>query len=58
MAAYEKKHPEVLLPHVIATVDRPALSSAEELLKWKKALDEGAITQEEYDAKKKQLLGI
>ncbi len=33
-------------------------SSADELLKYKKLLDEGAITQEEYNAKKKQLLGL
>lgn len=33
-------------------------SGAEELLKWKQLLDEGAITQQEFDAKKKQLLGL
>lgn len=33
-------------------------SAADELLKFKKLLDIGAITQEEYDAKKKQLLGL
>lgn len=32
--------------------------SAEEILKYKKLLDLGAITQDEYEAKKKQLLGI
>lgn len=31
---------------------------ADELTKYKNLLDSGAITQEEYDAKKKQLLGI
>lgn len=31
---------------------------ADEILKYKKLLDTGAITQEEYDAKKKQLLGL
>ena len=30
----------------------------EELAKYKKMLDEGLITQEDYDAKKKQLLGV
>jgi len=30
----------------------------EEILKFKKLLDEGIITQEEFDAKKKQLLGL
>ena len=33
-------------------------SAADELLKFKQLLDMGAITQEEYDAKKKQLLGL
>lgn len=33
-------------------------SSADEIMKFKSLLDSGAITQEEYDAKKKQLLGI
>lgn len=34
------------------------LSSADELKKFKGLLDEGIITQEEFDAKKKQLLGL
>ena len=33
-------------------------SVADEILKYKNLLDIGAITQEEYDVKKKQLLGI
>lgn len=44
----------------------PALSSVhitvadgtEEIKKFKELLDEGIITQEEFDAKKKQLLGL
>lgn len=35
-----------------------AASVADELLKFKQLLDMGAITQEEFDAKKKQLLGM
>jgi len=35
-----------------------ALSPAEELKKFKELLDCGVITQEEFDAKKKQLLGL
>lgn len=35
-----------------------AVSSADELKKFKELLDCGIITQEEFDAKKKQLLGI
>ena len=34
------------------------ISSAEELKKFKDLLDAGIITQEEFDAKKKQLLGL
>lgn len=33
-------------------------SNADELKKYKELLDSGAITQEEYDAKKKELLGL
>lgn len=35
-----------------------ALSPAEELRKFKELLDMGIVTQEEFDAKKKQLLGL
>lgn len=35
-----------------------ASSSADEILKFKNLLDMGVITQEEFDAKKKQLLGL
>ena len=34
------------------------ISTAEELSKYKELLDMGAITQEEFDEKKKQLLGL
>jgi len=34
------------------------ISPAEELMKFKELLDMGVITQDEFDAKKKQLLGI
>ena len=34
------------------------LSGADEILKYKKLLDDGILTQEEFDAKKKQLLGL
>ena len=33
-------------------------SSVEDLKKYKELLDTGVISQEEFDAKKKQLLGI
>jgi hypothetical protein len=36
----------------------PAVSNADELKKFKELLDGGVITQEEFDEKKKQLLGL
>lgn len=39
-------------------VPSPTLSNADELKKYKDLLDMGAITQEEFDEKKKQLLGL
>ncbi len=38
--------------------DSETKDETDELKKYKKLLDEGIITQEEYDAKKKQLLGL
>ncbi len=43
-------------PHPSITTQ--ALSPAEELKKFKELLDAGILTQEEFDAKKKQLLGL
>ena len=43
---------------ILPPVKTGTLSPADELLKWKQLLDSGAITQEEFDAKKKQLLGL
>ena len=34
------------------------ITEADEIKKYKELLDSGAITQEEFDAKKKQLLGL
>ena len=42
-------------PH---TADSTVLGTAEELKNYKELLDSGVITQEEFDAKKKQLLGL
>lgn len=36
----------------------PQATSADDLTKFKKMLDDGLITQEDYDAKKKQILGL
>jgi hypothetical protein len=48
--------PVVIQPPVVQTV--APQSNADELKKYKELLDMGAITQEEFDAKKKQLLGL
>lgn len=40
------------------TVIAPASDEADQLKKYKDLLDSGVITQEEFDAKKKQLLGL
>ncbi len=45
------------IPSTQTTIVESA-SNAEELAKFKKLLDDGIITQEEFDAKKKQLLGL
>lgn len=41
-----------------APVVRTQTGTADELKKYKDLLDKGVITQEEFDAKKKQLLGL
>jgi len=38
--------------------DNAKLGTADELMKYKNLLDAGVITQEEFDAKKKQILGL
>jgi len=38
--------------------EAPKINEADQLKKYKELLDMGAITQEEFDAKKKQLLGL
>ncbi len=40
------------------TVPAAPISEADELLKFKKLLDDGIISQDDFNAKKKQLLGI
>ena len=45
------------LNHLRAKSASPQLSTADEILKFKKLLDQGILTQEEFDKKKKELLG-
>jgi hypothetical protein len=40
------------------TANTNTISNADEIKKYKDLLDAGAITQEEFEAKKKQLLGL
>lgn len=47
-----------LIQAAIASVQQPQFSAPDELMKWKQLLDAGAITQDEYEAKKKLLLGL
>ena len=55
-----RRNREKSLQANIETVITPTVntSAADEILKYKNLLDIGAITQEEYDAKKKQLLNL
>lgn len=46
------------LPAVKVVGNTTSKSNADELKKYKDLLDSGAITQEEFDEKKKQLLGL
>lgn len=48
----EEKQPQQVINNIQET------SSADELKKYKDLLDSGVITQEEFDEKKKQLLGL
>lgn len=52
----EMKNGEAAQPQNSAAV--PAASPIEEIKKYKELLDMGIITQEEFDVKKKQLLGL
>ena len=43
---------------VVESAPSQAASPVDELRKYKQLLDDGIITQAEFDAKKKQLLGL
>ena len=46
---------------IICNSDKKASASysvADEIMKYKKLLDMGVITQEEFEAKKRQLMGL
>lgn len=52
MERQQKENKSTIIENIIST------SNADELKKYKDLLDSGIITQEEFDAKKKQLLGL
>ena len=64
----DKQQAKNILSHIQQALDSaksssappaaPQSSGADEILKYKQLLDSGVITQEEFDAKKKQLLGL
>lgn len=51
----EDNHPEVSEQPI--NVQAPPLSAADEIRKFKELMDEGIITKEEFEVKKKELLG-
>ena len=58
VAEYVKKRVDEFKRSSGKPVIQQTASSADELKKFKELLDSGVITQEEFDAKKKQLLGL
>ena len=48
-----KKHKNISKSQVLNNI-----SPADELIKYKQLLDMGALTKEEFDKKKKELLGV
>ena len=49
---------ELINKKIALTNSNTTVSLADELAKFKKLLDNNAITQEEYETKKKQLLNL
>ena len=54
----QKRITELSSPTVIVNTPTSTPSAIEQIKGLKELLDIGAITQEEFDAKKKQLLGL
>ena len=54
----ERQSKPVSAPVAIPVVKEVPVNNVEEIKKYKELLDMGIITQEEFDAKKKQLLGL
>lgn len=58
MAEEIKEYIESILVNKSKTQVAASVSGADEILKYKELLDQGVISEEEFQAKKKQLLGI
>ncbi|MBJ8090218.1 SHOCT domain-containing protein [Bacillus cereus] len=58
MAEEIKEYIESMLVNKSRPQVAASVSGADEILKYKELLDQGVITEEEFRAKKKQLLGI
>ena len=58
MAEEIKEYIESILVNKSKTQVAASVSGADEILKYKELLDQGIITEEDFQAKKKQLLGI
>lgn len=58
MAEEIKEYIESILVNKSKSQVAASVSGADEILKYKELLDQGVITDEEFQAKKKQLLGI
>lgn len=56
--AQSQAQPQPVQPQVQPQATQPVVDETELLKKYKELLDTGVITQEEFDAKKKQLLGL
>lgn len=58
MAEEIKEYIESILVNKSKSQVAASVSGADEILKYKELLDQGIITEEDFQAKKKQLLGI
>jgi len=56
--SYEFAQQCVSLLQIMTKTTKPTSSRADEILKYKALLDQGIITQEEFDKKKSQILGL
>jgi membrane protein YdbS with pleckstrin-like domain len=53
-----KKQAEMMTQSNVRNISASATSNTDDLIKFKKLLDDGVISQEDFEAKKKELLGL